>query len=456
MTEHPHNKTRRAVDAYHRLIERDLNKAERQHQQLLEAQIDSNVVFGKRPMAKSLRPTFLTERLYTKVQDSVYLLRQAILRIAAAHFKDRRVLVEDLGMEEWEIELAAIPTNIIRLSATARMDSFLTRRAFKFVEVNAEVPAGPAYVYHLGRIYRSLEIFQEFEKQFPVRFVSPLEHLLANLVRVYHEEFGGSEEQPTFAIVDFLDIPTYPEFLLLKDYLERRGFACEISDPRNLECRDGWIYANGRRIDILYRRLLMNEFYAIKDECESYLEGYRQQKTCYLNSFRTKLVHKKAILALLSDEHYHTVLNSQQIQAIADYIPWTRRLRERETQFRGLDIDLIEFVRANRRYFVIKPNDAYGGEGVLLGFECTQSEWDDRLRSGIQEGFVVQEAVNIHREPFLMPGPEGWTLTQAVIDLDPYINGALMGGCLTRISASNLSNVTAGGGTLPCFILRYE
>ena len=211
MTEHPHNKTRRAVDAYHRLIEREL----------LEAQIDSNVVFGKRPMAKSLRPTFLTERLYTKVQDSVYLLRQAILRIAAAHFKDRRVLVEDLGMEEWEIELAAIPTNMIRLSATARMDSFLTRRAFKFVEVNAEVPAGPAYVHHLGRIYRSLEIFQEFEKQFPVRFVSPLEHLLANLVRVYHEEFGGSEEQPTFAIVDFLDIPTYPEFLLLKDYLER-------------------------------------------------------------------------------------------------------------------------------------------------------------------------------------------------------------------------------------------
>ncbi len=103
MTEHPHNKTRRAVDAYHRLIERDLNKAERQHQRLLEAQIYSNVVFGKRPMAKSLRPTFLTERLYTKVQDSVYLLRQAILRIAAAHFKDRRVLVEDLGMEEWEI-----------------------------------------------------------------------------------------------------------------------------------------------------------------------------------------------------------------------------------------------------------------------------------------------------------------------------------------------------------------
>jgi hypothetical protein len=42
-----------------------------------------------------------------------------------------------------------------------------------------------------------------------------------------------------------------------------------------------------------------------------------------------------------------------------------------------------------------------------------------------------------------------------VLDLDPYINGPLMGGCLTRTSTSNLANVTAGGGTLPTFILRY-
>lgn len=456
MQEHLHQRTQRAVEAYHQLIARDLARAQQQLEELIERQKQNHVLFGDRPLAMCLRPVFLTERLYTKVQDSVYLLRQAILRIAAAHFNDRDVLLNDLGMEDWEIELAAIPTDVIRLSATARMDSFLTRRSFRFVEVNGEVPAGAAYVHHLGRIYRELEIFQEFENQFPVRFVSPLEHLLANLIRVYHEEFDGREEKPSFAIVDFLDIPTYPEFVLIKDYFEKNGFPCEICDPRHIEVRNGWVFANNRKIDILYRRLLMNEFYEIKDDCKPYLAGYRAQKTCYLNSFRSKLVHKKAILALLTDERFHAVLNLQQKRAIEDHIPWTRRVRERTTQFRGLEIDLLEFVRANRRYFVIKPNDSYGGKGVLLGFDCTQSEWEDRLELSLQEGFVVQEAVNIHREPFLMSGPEGWDLRQAVIDLDPYINGPLMGGCLTRISASNLANVTAGGGTLPCFILRYE
>ena len=46
-------------------------------------------------------------------------------------------------------------------------------------------------------------------------------------------------------------------------------------------------------------------------------------------------------------------------------------------------------------------------------------------------------------------------MVPTIIDLDPYLNGPLMGGCLTRTSASNLANVTAGGGTLPMFILRH-
>ncbi len=48
-----------------------------------------------------------------------------------------------------------------------------------------------------------------------------------------------------------------------------------------------------------------------------------------------------------------------------------------------------------------------------------------------------------------------WDLVPTIIDLDPYLFGPLMGGCLTRTSASNLANVTAGGGTLPMFILRH-
>lgn len=442
------------LEHYHKLIADDLMAAESQQAELYQMQQERTTLFGDRVLAHSLRPVFMTEAMYTKLQDSVYMIRQAILQIAEAHFNDREALTE-LGMQDWEIELASIPTKVIRMSATARMDAFLTEDTFKFVELNAESPAGVAYTHELAKIYRSLPVFQQFEKTHPVRYVSPLEHLIAGLLRTYHEEFDGKEEKPTFAIVDFLNVPTIHEFRLLKTYLERMGFPVEICDPRELELKDGWIYANGRKIDILYRRLLMNEFWEIKDDCKNYLEGYRVQKTCYINSFRTKLVHKKSIFSFLTDPRYTRILNNVQLQAIREHIPWTRKIRDTKTNYKGQIIDLLPYVRDRKDQFVIKPNDEYGGKGVVIGFAASQTEWEEAIVNGLVEGFVVQEVVNIHKEPFFMKTGSGWMNVPTVVDLDPYLNGPLLGGCLVRTSTSNLANVTAGGGTLPLFILRY-
>ncbi|MEM8485610.1 MAG: hypothetical protein AAF564_08670 [Bacteroidota bacterium] len=444
-----------AIHDFHSLIEKDFGAAEEQLKLLQHLQHERKVTFGDRAMAHSLRPTFLTEATYNLVQDRVYLIRQAFLHIAARHFNDVQLLKTELGMEDWELELAAIPTKVIRLSALSRMDSFLTKDSFKFVEINGENPAGIAYLHELGEIYRSLPIFQQFEKMHPVRFVSPMEHTLAALSFIYHEQFDGKAERPAIAIVDKLDVPTIHEFNLLQAYCERMGHPCVVADPRSLTCRDGWIYAGNQRIDILYRRLLINEFYEMKDECRAFLEGYMAQKTCYLNTFRTKLVHKKAIFSFLTDEKYTDQLPPEQQSAIRQHIPWTRILRPAKTTFRGLKIDLMEFVRNNRAYFVIKPNDAYGGDGVTLGFAVSQQEWDEAIERSITDCFVVQEAVDIHKEPFLVNTDKGWDMVPTIIDLDPYLNGPLMGGCLTRTSATNLANVTAGGGTLPMFILRH-
>lgn len=445
-----------AINYYHSLMEADLASSEQQLQMLAELQVKHNTLFGDRPLTSTLRPAFVTETTYTTMQDVVYLIRQAIIKIARTFFNDEHILKNILCMEDWEIELAAIPSPIMRMSVLSRMDSFVTENGFKFVELNAESPAGMAYNHHLRNVYAELPVFQSFVKRFPMRFVSPLEHTIQAMLRCYHEEFDGKEDRPSFVIVDHLDVPTIHEFRMIKEYLERMGFPCEICDPRELEIRDGWIYANGRKIDILYRRLLMNEYYDIKDECKAYLEGYKAQKTCYINTFRTKLVHKKSIFEFLTDETYTSILSEAQRDAIQAHIPWTRILRNRKTSFRGLPVDLLPFVRANRQFFVIKPNDEYGGKGVTLGFAATQSEWDDAIEEAMKTPHVVQEVVEIHKEPYLMHLDGEWKMVPVVVDLDPYINGPLMGGCLTRISSSNLANVTAGAGSLPTFILRFS
>lgn len=443
-----------AIDHYHDLIRRNLGEADAQLQWFVDEQKSRKLLFGDRPLTHSLRPAFLAESTYTHIQDTVYLLRQAILKIAGAHFNNIHAL-DELGLTPEEIELVAIPTNVIRLSATARLDAFLTPDSFKFVELNAESPAGVGYMHNLAALYREMPLFQEFTKKYPVRFISPLEHLVSGLLRTYHEEFDGKEERPVFCIVDFLDIPTIHEFNIVKEYLNRHGYECEISDPRNLEIRDGWIYANGRKIDILYRRLLMNEFMSIRKECEAYEQGYREQKTCYLNSFRTKLVHKKSIFSFLTDPKYTDILNTLELQTIRQHIPWTRKLRDTRTMYRGRMINLLEYAFQNKAHFVIKPNDEYGGKGVVLGFQADDTEWSQAISYGLANGYVVQEVVDISKEPFMLKSESGWNEVPTVVDLDPYLNGPMMGGCLVRTSTSNLANVTAGGGSMPAFILRY-
>ena len=92
---------------------------------------------------------------------------------------------------------------------------------------------------------------------------------------------------------------------------------------------------------------------------------------------------------------------------------------------------------------------------MVLGFAVSESEWDKAIETSLQSNYVVQEIVDIRREPFMLKTDNSWQMVPTIIDLDPYMNGPLVGGCLTRISASNLANVTAGGGSLPMFILRY-
>ncbi|HYE58522.1 MAG TPA: hypothetical protein VD948_08455 [Rhodothermales bacterium] len=450
-----------AVAHYHALIEADLASAEAQLAALVEAQREHGVLFGDRIATRSLRPTLLTETTYQAVQDACYQLRLGLARILRAIEHDERVLVEALGLREWELELVALPSRLVDTSTLARLDAFLTEdgtdggTGFRFVEVNGESPAGLGYLHELAQIYATLPVFQAFVARHPVRFVSPLENTVQMLLRAYHGEHGGTEEHPTFAIVDHLDVPTVHEFRLIQRYLERHGFACVLANPEELEIVDGWVHAHGHRIHLLYKRLLVNEFWQMRDRCPAFLEGYRAGKTCYVNSLKAKLAHKKASLALLTDPTYADLLTESEHEAVRRHVPWTRRFGEGRATYAGTDVDLVAFIRQEQHRFVLKPNDEYGGKGVTLGFAASEAEWEAALEEGLRGNYVVQEVVDIHREPFLVKTGDGWGEVPTIIDLDPYLNGPTLGGCLTRTSVSNLANVTAGGGTLPMFVLRY-
>jgi uncharacterized circularly permuted ATP-grasp superfamily protein len=175
------------------------------------------------------------------------------------------------------------------------------------------------------------------------------------------------------------------------------------------------------------------------------------------NGFSAKLLAKKASLAFLSDEQNGHLFDPAERAVIENHIPWTRRIRERKTVYEGRPVDLLPFIAEHRERFVIKPNDEYGGSGVVLGWETSSEDWAAVIRRALTTPHVVQERVNPVIRDFPMLLDDGTLdISPRFVDADPYVfYGKTVGGCLTRLSSVALLNVTAGGGSVvPMFVIE--
>ena len=84
-------------------------------------------------------------------------------------------------------------------------------------------------------------------------------HAVDALLRVYYEWRGNYGKLPDIAIVDWTGVPTVSEFRLFVAYLARYGITATICTPDELEFRNGQMWAAGRAVDFVYKRVLTTE-----------------------------------------------------------------------------------------------------------------------------------------------------------------------------------------------------
>ena len=217
------------------------------------------------------------------------------------------------------------------------------------------------------------------------------------------------------------------------------------------------LYAKGERIDLVYRRVLINDIVAREHECAALLDAYRSHTVCVANSLRCKIPHKKAFFAVLTDDRHAGLFSEAEREMIRHHVPWTALIEERRVTIDGQSVDLIPHLRALRDRFVIKPNDEYGGTGVTLGWETSEAEWDAAIARAIAErdrGWVAQQRIAIRREPFPVCDGGGMQMRDMLVDFAPYVFRGKLAGFLTRLSATGLANVTSGGGQVPAFVVE--
>jgi uncharacterized circularly permuted ATP-grasp superfamily protein len=194
------------------------------------------------------------------------------------------------------------------------------------------------------------------------------------------------------------------------------------------------------------------------DQYPALLEAYRAGAICMVNSFRSKLIHKKALFAVLTDERRAHLFTAEEREAIRKHVPWTRIVRDEKTDYFGTEIDLAEYVRSNRNKLVLKPNDDYGGHGITIGWNADENAWDDALRNAMENGdYLVQERVPTAREMFPALNDDGsFEFAEQLVDLDPLLFNGKVKSAFTRLSFTELANVSSGGGMVPTFIISEK
>src|SRR5215471_6228672 len=440
-----------AVTRYNKLLEtsphRDLAWAEALHQRMESG----NLSAGGRLICPFLRPNFISRRQYEHLVKTGEALIAAIDRMEQMVLSNPSLLTR-LELLPAEKMLASIDPGYQSFEVTARLDSHLSNGHLHFVQYNADSPAGAAYADALADLFWDVPPMKEMRKKYSLTRLGGRKYLLQALLKAY-KQWGGTKK-PRIAIVEFR--PVYhggpSEYELFRDYFRQEGYAAEIVSPEQLEYRNRVLRKGAFEIDLVYRRLGVQEFLVHFDLGHPLVQAYRDRAVCVVNNFRSELGHKKAMFGLLTDETLIAKFPAAERKAIREHVPWTRLVASTKTTYEDRAVDLTEFIARNRERLALKPNDDYSDQHTYLGWEMDGAEWERALKQAMRSPYVVQERVEPVKSVFPLMSFGHLEFREMQVDVYPHAYLGKVQGCSSWVS-SGKTGFSSAEGLVPTFIV---
>jgi uncharacterized circularly permuted ATP-grasp superfamily protein len=331
----------------------------------------------------------------------------------------------------------------------SRVDGFLASGRVRFIEINSDAPAGFGYADRMTEVFARLPLVQRMRSTDAMSIIGSVDALVAEL------KTQSGVLEPRVAIVDIRTVRTRPDQEILREEFEKRGLATVMCDPRDLEIVNGRLVLGGAPIDLVYRRTVMSEVLDLAPEAPAFFEAYRRGLAVFVNSFRCYLSEDKAFFAILTDERFAHLLSEDERAFVAAHVPWTRRVEDRKTTVAGREVELLPWMESHREGLVLKPSHGYGGASVTVGTSADARRWSEAIGLAVsQPGWIVQERVEIPEEEFPVFDAAGELgFERLKVNTNPFYVGGAPVGAVTRISRDEVINVSAGGGSVPTFVV---
>lgn len=445
-----------AIARYHRILDseahKDLAWAEALHAEMRAR----NLTAGGRPISPVLRPHFIMQRQYTALVKAAELLFSAIDRIKQLALSTPALLAR-LELLPAEKMLAAVDPGYPFLSVTSRLSTHLDNGNLRFVDYNADTPTGVAYAEALSDLFYECSPVKEFRKRYGLIKSGGTKQLLQALLKTYKE--FGKKQSPRIAIVEFrqpFQSFDSDELVLLRESFRKAGYQTEIASPDQLEYRGGVLRRADFAIDLVYRRVKVQEFLVRFDLNHPLVRAYREGAICMVNSFRSELAHKKAIFDLLTDETVTAGFPAAERKVIRDHIPWTRVVAAAKVTRQGEQVDLIDFIQKNRGKLALKPNDDSGDQHSFHGWELDDTAWERALKTALRAPYVVQERIAPPVASFPVYQWGEVQMRDLNIDLHPHAFLGKVQGCSSWVNAADTPGFSTLSGLAPTFIIATK
>lgn len=438
-----------AIRHFNDAVRADPAAARAQWLQLVESFASRGITFGGAPMPTFLRPQFVDHTTWDAMTSGATRLVRLSERVAKHAFGGRlEELLDFIGAPEDHRRLLRLEPAGPDVSLS-RVDGFLASGRVRFIEINSDAPAGFGYADRMTEVFSRLPLVQSMRSSDAMSVIGSVEALVAEL------RSHARAPQPRVAIVDMRTVRTRPDQEILREEFEKRGLATILCDPRDMEIVNGRLVAQGAPIDLVYRRTVISEVLAIEPEAPAFFEAYRRSLAVFVNSFRCYLSEDKAFFAILTDERFADLMSSEERAFVAAHVPWTRKVEDRRTTFEGRDIDLLSWMESHRAELVLKPSHGYGGASVTVGAASDARRWSEAIQFALKfPGWIVQERVEIPEEEFPVFDDSGELRFERLkVNTNPFYVGGAPVGAVTRISRDDVINVSAGGGSVPTFVV---
>ena len=440
-----------AVARYHKLIESepyiDLAWAGTLQERVQAEKLDG------RPVSPVLRPHFITKRDYAALTKATETILSAMARMEKTVLATPSLLAR-MQLLPAERMLAAVDPGY-SCNVSSVLDTALTEKSLKFTGYSSDLPDGVLQGDALADLYFDAPLVKEFRKKHKLKKLPGQKPLLTAILKAYKES-KGKQKRPNIAIVE-ARLPFQSgasEHTVLAKYLSHEGYATQILSPEQLEYRGDVLRSGDFVIDIVIRRVKLQEFLVRYDLNHPLIRAYKDRAVCMVNNFRADISAKRTMFDLLTDPKLTAKFPAAERNAIRDHLPWTRFVQPGKTTVGTKTVDLIEHVTKQRAKLVLRPNDETSELHPVYGAQVDDATWEKALRQAMRSPFVVQEAVDQAHAVFPLMQYGSLMMKDMVTHVFPHaFNGEMHGvSCwLGMAGASGFSTLT---GLAPTYLLE--